>query len=72
MDGAGDEEITPSEIAVAIGSALADPELGSGRERTRRFLGDALDAVADGMSPDYVAMILNAALGSLDGGARTA
>lgn len=67
VDGAGDEEITPSEIAEVILSARRAPDLDGlpDRERVLRFLGDALDAVADGMSAEYVAMILYAALGAL-------
>ena len=42
------------------------------RARVQRFLGEALDAVADGMSADYVGMILYAALGALGEGSRTA
>ncbi len=66
-DGADDEEITPSEIAEVIRDAresCADSALGE-RERVLRFLGDALDAVSDGMPADYVALHLYAALGVL-------
>ncbi len=36
----------------------------------RRYLGEALDAVSDGMPADFVAMTLYAALGALrEGGA---
>ncbi|HEX4212032.1 MAG TPA: hypothetical protein VIA06_01740 [Candidatus Dormibacteraeota bacterium] len=63
-DGAGDEEITPSEIAGVIRDALEEPDVAS-QDRVRRYLNDALDAVSDGMPPDYTAMILYAALGRL-------
>ena len=37
----------------------------------RRYLGEALDAVSDGMPADFVAMTLYAALGALrEGGAK--
>jgi hypothetical protein len=66
-DGAGDEEITPSEIAEMIRDALEEvgPE---GDPRLRRFLNEALDAVSDGMPADYVAMSLYAALGAMQKG----
>jgi hypothetical protein len=66
-DGADDEEVTPSAIAEVIRDARESPDLsGHPQEaRVQRFLGEALDAVADGMSADYVAMILYAALGAL-------
>lgn len=66
-DGADDEEVTPSEIAEFIRDAREAPDLESHPEsaRVQRFLGEALDAVADGMSADYVGMILYAALGAL-------
>lgn len=38
------------------------------RDRVVRFLGEALDAVADGMPADYVALHLYAALGAMRGG----
>jgi hypothetical protein len=63
-DGAGDEEITPSEIAGVIRDALEQPEVAA-QDHVRRYLNDALDAVSDGMPPDYTAMILYAALGRL-------
>ena len=64
-DGAGDEEITPTEIAEAIRDCLELPETA-----VRRYLGEALDAVSDGMPADFVAMTLYAALGALqEGGA---
>jgi hypothetical protein len=62
-DEAGDEEITPSEIAEAIRDAV---EAGAGLpEKARRYLLEALDSVSDGMPADYVAMSLYAALGVL-------
>ncbi|HEX6548941.1 MAG TPA: hypothetical protein VF134_09385 [Candidatus Dormibacteraeota bacterium] len=71
-DGADDEELTPSVIAEVIRDAREAPDLGrlAGHERAQRFLGEALDAVADGMPADYVAMILYAALGALGEAAR--
>jgi hypothetical protein len=61
-DEAGDEEITPTEIAEAIRDCLeAVEESGP----VRRYLGEALDAVSDGMPADFVAMTLYAALGAL-------
>lgn len=44
---------------------VADPNAAS---KVRRYLGEALDAVSDGMPSDYVAMILYAALGALGEG----
>jgi len=41
-----------------------------GAVRVRRFLGEALDAVSDGMPADYSAMILYAALGAIRDGER--
>jgi len=67
-DGAGDEEITPTEIAEAVRDCL---ELGAEidqRSNVRRYLGEALDAVSDGMPADFVAMTLYAALGALGEG----
>jgi hypothetical protein len=61
-DEAGDEEITPSEIAEVIRDALETPELARD-QRVVRYLHEALDAVSDGMPPDYTVMILYAALG---------
>jgi hypothetical protein len=63
-DGAGDEEVTPSEIAEVIRDALEAPELTRDRQVVR-YLQEALDAVSDGMPPDYTAMILYSALGRL-------
>jgi hypothetical protein len=63
-DGAGDEEITPTEIAEAIRDCLELPEI-SGVPNVRKYLGEALDATSDGMPADFVAMTLYAALGAL-------
>jgi hypothetical protein len=63
-DGAGDEEVTPSEMAEAIRDAMESPDLAAA-PKVRSYLGDALDAVSDGMPADYVAMTLYAALGAL-------
>jgi hypothetical protein len=63
-DGAGDEEITPTEIAEAIRDCLELKEVDS-VPNVRRYLGEALDAVSDGMPADFVAMTLYAALGAL-------
>ncbi len=63
-DGAGDEEVTPSEIAEVIRDALESPELTRDRQVVK-YLQEALDAVSDGMPPDYTAMILYSALGRL-------
>lgn len=63
-DDAGDEEITPSEIAGVIRDALEDEELLE-NQQVVRYLHEALDAVSDGMPPDYTVMILYAALGRL-------
>lgn len=68
-DGAGDEEITPTEIAEAIRDCLELREVDD-VANVRRYLGEALDAVSDGMPADFVAMTLYAALGALqEGGA---
>ena len=61
-DEAGDEEITPTEIAEAIRDCL---EVVDESGPVRRYLGEALDAVSDGMPADFVAMTLYAALGAL-------
>jgi hypothetical protein len=66
-DGAGDEEITPTEIAEAIRDCLELKEVDSA-PNVRRYLGEALDAVSDGMPADFVAMTLYAALGALQEG----
>jgi hypothetical protein len=68
-DGAGDEEITPTEIAEAIRDCLELSDVDR-VPNVRRYLGEALDAVSDGMPADFVAMTLYAALGALqEGGA---
>lgn len=66
-DGADDEEITPTEIAEAIRDCLEEADIGQGTN-ARRYLGEALDAVSDGMPADFVAMTLYAALGALGEG----
>jgi hypothetical protein len=66
-DGAGDEEITPTEIAEAIRDCLELGDVDQG-SNVRRYLGEALDAVSDGMPADFVAMTLYAALGALGEG----
>jgi hypothetical protein len=63
-DEAGDEEITPTDIAEAIRDCLELPEL-EAAPTIRRYLNEALDAVSDGMPADFVAMTLYAALGAL-------
>lgn len=63
-DGAGDEEITPTEIAEAIRDCLELADVDR-VPNVRRYLGEALDAVSDGMPADFVAMTLYAALGAL-------
>jgi hypothetical protein len=63
-DGAGDEEITPTEIAEAVRDCLEMREIDE-VPNVRRYLGEALDAVSDGMPADFVAMTLYAALGAL-------
>jgi hypothetical protein len=66
-DGAGDEEITPTEIAEAIRDCLEVPETAL-VPNVRKYLGEALDATSDGMPADFVAMTLYAALGALQEG----
>jgi len=66
-DGAGDEEITPTEIAEAIRDCLELKET-SAMPKVRKYLGEALDATSDGMPADFVAMTLYAALGALQEG----
>jgi len=66
-DGAGDEEITPTEIAEAIRDCLELAET-SATPKVRKYLGEALDATSDGMPADFVAMTLYAALGALQEG----
>ena len=69
-DGAGDEEITPTEIAEAIRDCLELRDVDH-VPNVRHYLGEALDAVSDGMPADFVAMTLYAALGALqEGGAQ--
>jgi hypothetical protein len=70
-DGAGDEDITPTEIAEAIRDCLelSDVDLVA---NVRRYLGEALDAVSDGMPADFVAMTLYAALGAYREGSAPA
>jgi len=63
-DGAGDEELTPTEIAEAIRDCLELREIAQG-SNVRNYLGEALDATSDGMPADFVAMTLYAALGAL-------
>jgi hypothetical protein len=63
-DEAGDEDITPTEIAEAIRDCLELGDLES-VPNVRKYLGEALDAVSDGMPADFVAMTLYAALGAL-------
>jgi hypothetical protein len=43
---------------------MESPDLAAA-PKVRSYLGDALDAVSDGMPADYVAMTLYAALGAL-------
>ena len=69
-DGAGDEEITPTEIAEAIRDCLELSDVDR-VPNVRRYLGEALDAVSDGMPADFVAMTLYAALGALQEGGST-
>ncbi len=63
-DGAGDEELTPTEIAESIRDCLELREIEQG-SNVRKYLGEALDATSDGMPADFVAMTLYAALGAL-------
>jgi len=70
-DGAGDEDITPTEIAEAIRDCLELREIEQG-SNVRKYLGEALDAVSDGMPADFVAMTLYAALGALGESRSTA
>jgi hypothetical protein len=66
-DGAGDEDITPTEIAEAIRDCLELRQVDQ-VPNIRKYLGEALDAVSDGMPADFVAMTLYAALGALQEG----
>jgi len=68
-DDAGDEEITPTEIAEAIRDCLELSEVDDA-PNVRKYLGEALDAVSDGMPADFVAMTLYAALGALQEGGQ--
>lgn len=68
-DEAGDEEITPTDVAEAIRDCLELTEVDE-VPNVRRYLGEALDAVSDGMPADFVAMTLYAALGALREGPR--
>ncbi|HLQ17179.1 MAG TPA: hypothetical protein VK256_15145 [Candidatus Eisenbacteria bacterium] len=70
-DGAGDEDITPTEIAEAIRDCLELKEIDT-VANVRQYLGEALDAVSDGMPADFVAMTLYAALGALQEGSSPA
>ena len=70
-DGAGDEDITPTEIAEAIRDCLELKEIDT-IANVRQYLGEALDAVSDGMPADFVAMTLYAALGALHEGSSPA
>jgi len=70
-DGAGDEDITPTEIAEAIRDCLELKEIDT-IANVRQYLGEALDAVSDGMPADFVAMTLYAALGALQEGSSPA
>jgi len=63
-DGAGDEDITPTEIAEAIRDCLELSDIDR-VANVRKYLGEALDGVSDGMPADFVAMTLYAALGAL-------
>ncbi len=62
-DDAGDEEVTPTAIAEAIRDCLELEEVDD-VPNVRKYLGEALDAVSDGMPADFVAMTLYAALGA--------
>ncbi|GAC1507485.1 MAG: hypothetical protein NVS1B3_07890 [Candidatus Dormibacteraceae bacterium] len=70
-DGAGDEDITPTQIAEAIRDCLELKEIDL-VANVRKYLGEALDAVSDGMPADFVAMTLYAALGALQEGSSPA
>jgi len=63
-EGAGDEDITPTQLAEAVRDCLELSEIDD-VANVRRYLGEALDAVSDGMPADFVAMTLYAALGAL-------
>ncbi|MGH7904392.1 MAG: hypothetical protein ACREPA_09765 [Candidatus Dormibacteraceae bacterium] len=71
-DGAGDEEVTPAEIAREIRLALASARRRALNESATQLVA-ALDALADGMPCDHVAGLLYAALARsrvTSGGAR--
>src|SRR4029077_14008917 len=70
-DGAGDEDITPTEIAEAIRDCLELREIYKG-SNVRKYFVEALDAVSDVMPADFVAMTLYAALGALGESRSTA
>jgi hypothetical protein len=70
-DGADDEDVTPTEIAEAIRDCLELKEIDA-VANVRQYLGEALDAVSDGMPADFVAMTLYAALGALQEGSSPA
>lgn len=63
-DDAGDEEVTPSDVAEVIRDALESEDPGLREAKVRGYLVEALDAVSDGMPADYTAMFLYAALGA--------
>lgn len=56
--------MAPSRLAELIRDALESPPL-TRDPQVVRYLQEALDAVSDGMPPDYTAMILYSALGRL-------
>ena len=62
-DGAGDEEVSPLEMAAEIRRAL-DSAARRGREEAASLLGEALEALADGQPADRVAALLYAARAS--------
>jgi hypothetical protein len=63
-DGAGDEEVTPTQVAAEIRRAIAACR-DDRQSPALSYLREAVDAVSDGMPADYVAMRLYAALGAL-------
>ena len=64
-DGAGDEDVTPAQIAAEVRAAL---EVGGGHssDTAQKLLREALDAVSDGLSAEHVSVALNAALLALE------
>ena len=63
-DGAGDEDVTPAEIAGEVDAALTSgPDPLS--DEARRLLLDGADAISDGLPADHVVTILNRALARL-------